>query len=376
MPFDPNTGIWQTGGDRPWAMPSTSSGDVLNAFQSYSEYQRRREAQVLETMLKLRESGEAAYDVSQTPEGGGAMQTLGIQPESIEGMWQDTPESRFRAGISALDPETMTEEEIARLGLSTGFMNPKDYFLSQSRAVGARAREDAVTATEQKSFNQAARDAWKRSIDISDTEEAAAERFKAEMKFLYPGLPDERLDLALSNVKGVFGGKQGAQTAKAWSEAELARTKGSVLLQKLPAQLTLMNARAALDQANIGLKGVQQEIEEAKRDGTLPATQAQILQALESAERTAVEAAKIIPLTAAQKEGTPALIKEVQERAADLKKRLAAPAPPQEKSAGVEKPVEGAMPKGALGKSSMPNGTRKFKGDRAVIVRGGYWYYE
>jgi len=297
MPFDPNTGIWQTGGDRPWSMPSTSSGDVLNAFNSYAEFQRRREAEVLNTMLTLRQSGQAGYDVAGTPEGGSAMRALGVGPESIDQMYAETPEAKFQAGIAEMDPAGMTEEEIARLGLSTGYMNPKDYFLSQSRAVGAGARADAVAATEQKSFNQAASAAWKRAIDVSDTEEGAAERFKAEMKFLYPNLPDERLELSLSNVRGVFGGKQGAQTEKLKAEAKLAGTKGTVLLKKLPVQLNLMNARAALDQAAIGLKNVQAEINQAKLDGTLPASQAEIMDALDQAERTAVEAAKIIPLT-------------------------------------------------------------------------------
>ena len=376
MPFDEN-GIWHTGGDRPWSMPSTSTGDVLNAFNSYAEFQRRREEEVLGTMLKLRQSGQAGYDVAGTEEGGAAMRALGVGPESIEDMYAATPEAKFQAGLADMDPAAMTEEDIARLGLSTGYMNPKDYFLSQSRAVGAGARADQVAATEQKSFNQAASAAWKRAQDVSDSDEVAAERFKAEMKFLYPNLPDERLDLALSNVRGVYGGKTGAQTEKFRAEADLAKTKGTVLLKKLPAQINLMNARAALDQASIGLKNVQTEIDEAKLDGTLPASQAEIMAALDRAERTAVEAGKIIPLTKEQKEGTPALVKEVQERAAALKKQLAeGVARPAKKSAGEEKSEETPLPKSALGKSSMPENTRKSYNGKVVVTRGGFWYYE
>ncbi len=51
MPFDPATGAWYSGNDKPWNMPSTSAGDIIGGFQSYDTYQQNQEARDLENML-------------------------------------------------------------------------------------------------------------------------------------------------------------------------------------------------------------------------------------------------------------------------------------------------------------------------------------
>lgn len=380
MPFDPETGNWTNPVDRPYGLPATSAGDVLGAFNTYGEYQRNRDARLLDTILKIRQSGEAGYDVSQTPSGGAAMADFGIQPTEVQDMYLQSPEQRFREGVKQMHEsgQPIDEQAVAELGLQTGYINPKDYFLSGSRAIGARARETSAEAQSQGKFNQAAREEWKSALEQSDDPTQAGQIWKSRMQFLYPGMAEERYDSALAALQKSFGGDVAAKRGKIAAETEFTGAKTWALEQKTPAQIRLMDSKSVLDYASADLKKAQQIVEQKKADGTLPASQKDLTEALSRVDTALVQAEKIFPVTKEQKAGVPALISDLKARSEALKADIAAASAPATAPAAGPATKEkkgGKLPAGALGKATQPDGTKKFYQGKPVVVRGGYWYY-
>ena len=380
MPFDPETGVWISGGDRPYSLPATSSGDVLSAFNSWDAYQRSQQQRTLEILMKLRQGGEAGADVAATPSGSEALGRFGIGPTEVQDMYLQSPEARFQQQIKEkqVNGWPVTDELVSQVGLETGALDPKTYLGSESRSLGARARQQDADTKAQSAFNTAARNEWNDAVKVSDTQPQAEALFKRRIKFLYPNEPDERINMALAGVQATFGGREGADVEKKKAEAGAAQARAKVLIDSLPARLNLMNSRAALDQANAGLKKMQTEVADAKLNGTLPASEADYLAALAKADNVLVQAEKIYPV-GPQKATLPPLLTELRARVDGLKKELgqeAAPAAPKKKAAPVEKPVEKPVPKGALGPSTRPDGEKNSYQGKPIVSRGGFWYYE
>jgi len=367
MPFDPNTGVWVTGGDRPWQMPTFSAGDALSAFNSYDAYRRNKEAGVLDMILKIRESGEIGADVAGSPRGGAAMETFGIQPTEIQDMYEQSPEARFRQGIQlrAERGEPITEEMVSELGLQTGYVDPKTYLTSSSRALGEKTRQQRADTDARKAFNKVAVDEWKEALKVSNNDDEAHTRWAARMKFYDPSLTDEDLNAARARISGAFGGTEGAKRDKALAEAGLAETKASAILAKLPAQIDAMNASSAANTALAGLRAASQELTEAKTAGTLPATEAELMQGLSQAENTSAQLERVFPM-ASQRQSLETAKKEIKERIASIKAELSG------KKAGAKDAGAGGAKKDygpAGGQKEGATGTAE-DGTR-VIVRGG-----
>jgi len=363
MPFDPNTGVWVTGGDRPWQMPTFSAGDALSAFNSYDAYRRNKEAGVLDMILKIRESGEIGADVAGSPRGGAALETFGIEPTEIRDMYEQSPEARFRQGVQlrAERGEPIDEQTVAELGLQTGYVDPKTFLSQGTSSLNARTRQEKLNVDSTRTFNKAAADEWKEALGVSDNDDEANIRWKARMQFLYPDLDEARLDAARAKLSGSFGGVEGAKREKARAEAGLADTKASAILQKLPAQIDAMNASSAANLALVGLRKASEELTAAKTSGTLPATEAELMQGLSQAENTSAQLERVFPM-ASQRQSLETAKKEIKERIASIKAELSSKKDRTGTAGGKDYGAANGMPEGKTGTAS--DGTR-------VIVKGG-----
>src|SRR5262245_17380109 len=176
MPFDPETGLYTEGvyhtpGGGPFA-----GLDILNQFQSRQNFGRTRDQQLLELLVNMRKAGQAGADIAATPEGGAALSGLGTSAQSVEDVWNQSPDMRFRSQISAIAPEDLDEEDVRRIGLTTGALGPREAMSSYGREIGARAREQRAT-------NEAVQKAMDANMKVAHNPQEAAAMTKSQMKF-------------------------------------------------------------------------------------------------------------------------------------------------------------------------------------------------
>ena len=228
--------------------------DVGNEVQSYQNFQRAREAETLGTMLKLRALGQAGADVGGTPEGGQAERALGISPESIEQMWQNSPEMQFRNWYKTAAPEDLTAENILGKGIGFG-MGERPGFTSEAKAM------ESIQATKSKAHTQELHegaDTLRRNyatlmVQGGDPQDTAQQAWLMSIASHPEWAQNEELQRNAHNwmesLPETVGGIQGAQTEKALAQASRERLQGKKLEELLPAQLDLMRATATARRA-------------------------------------------------------------------------------------------------------------------------------
>lgn len=96
MPFDPVTGSWSNPVDRPYSLPTTSAGDIIGGFQSYSAYEREQERQKLAKMIQQLQLDKGTYDFERQ-------------------QYEDTQFDEFSRQLPNMDPD---QAEQAILGLA------------------------------------------------------------------------------------------------------------------------------------------------------------------------------------------------------------------------------------------------------------------
>ena len=268
MPFDSN-GIWQSEITHEPQTGALAGLQILNQFQSQQNFQRDRAAQLLDQILKLRSQGGS--DVSQTPEGGSAMETLGIRPEDVQSLYAKTPEARFRTGISEIPNPTM--EDVTKLGLTTGEMAPTAV-LSSFRQ-GLRTKE-----TETSDAEKALTNAFKSNLPHFDSPQAAAAATKAQMLASRPDYwkgREQQLDAMISAQPEFQGGVSGARAGELQARKKAEEARAEYLNAVSPADVNLRNARSVAAISASHANEALATLRAAQANGTLPMTASQTM---------------------------------------------------------------------------------------------------
>lgn len=274
-------GIWH---DDEYHQP-TSGGiaglDIMNATNSYQNYRRAREAGVLSTMLKLRENPDVAQSVAATPEGAEALQRLDISPESVQSMYDTSPEQRFRTGVT---PE-MGESDISRLGLTTGAVKPKDYMTAWNRNISASAKAKTADTGADKALGQALDDAYKNEIKVNDSPRAAATSAVAKVRVAFPNADEKKLQDYIEAHGEETGGETGAKITHLGAQTDEANAKAQATLETIPGRISVLDARAGDLRADAAFK----ELKKGHLNGTATMTPGQMLTAAEKAQKLALD---------------------------------------------------------------------------------------
>jgi hypothetical protein len=246
MPFDEN-GLWQ---DQITHEPQTGALaglDILNQFQSQGNYQRSRAAQLLDHILKLR--NQAGSDVSQTPEGGQAMETLGVQPSTVQDLYAKTPEAMFRSGVSVMP--SPTAEDVTGLALKTGAMTAPQAVTGFNRNLRAQGDVEAKEAT-------AKQKAYDRALTVAKNPQEAAEMTVALLKTEPWWKPEHEAPLRawVAAQPEVTGGIVGSRMDLNAQHARLYEESRQHMMNMEPSQINKDNAMAEAAHARAAATGI------------------------------------------------------------------------------------------------------------------------
>jgi hypothetical protein len=264
--FD-DQGIWH---DEIYHQPQTGALaglDILNQFQSAENFQRARAGQLLDNLLKLR--SQAGSDTSQTPEGGQAMQTLGISPQSVQGLYAQTPEAQFRAEMRGIQGEPSLEQ-VTGAALRTGAETAPQATAAFAKTLRPQAEiiKDAQTGV----IN-----AYKAAFRGNSSPQAAARAaYEFGMANPYWKNHQQELENFVKAMPEQLGGVEGAREHLLESQKALADDRAAFIKATQPGAITLQNARATAASAAAYAANMRAEVLRKEADGTLPQSQAQL----------------------------------------------------------------------------------------------------
>lgn len=198
MPFDPVTGAWSNPVDRPYSLPTTSAGDIIGGFQSYSAYEREQERQKLAKMIQQLQLDKGTYDFERQ-------------------QYEDTQFDEFSRSLPGMNPD---QAEQAILGLA----NPTK---AQSSLGSINAQRDRQRVAEAKTMMVQ----LQRAIQDGSMDPMQA---GAQVDAAFPDYPHLGNSLRMMKTKPTNVGKSelmAAQTDNLAAKTEHLRKMSSLLVQ-------------------------------------------------------------------------------------------------------------------------------------------------
>jgi uncharacterized membrane protein len=346
--FD-DQGIWH---DEIYHQPQTGALaglDILNQFQSAENFQRARAGQLLDNILKLR--SQAGADTSQTPEGGQAMQTLGISPGSVQQLYAQTPEAQFRAEMRGIQGEPSLEQ-VTGAALRTGAETAPQATAAFARTLRPQAEiiKDAQTGV----IN-----AYKAAFRGNNSPQGAAQAaYEFGMANPYWKNHQEELANFVKAMPKELGGVEGARRDLLQAQEAVAEERGRFIHETLPGTITLQNARATAAYAASHVSQMRAEVLKKQSDGTLPASQAQLAADAIGLRRIITESRKIAanaPIPGAWSRQNEQDAQDAEKELKDIEARIVASAAAQG-GAITQQPATPAKQPAAKGKAEERKG--------------------
>lgn len=181
MPFDEN-GIYQEDQYRSPQTGAMAGVNILNQVQSYGNYRRTRETELLKQMLALHAAGQGGADVADTEGGSNAMGVLGIDPANVQRDFYNSGPEQFKRGFAEMDPSTTDPEDVVKLGGTTGGTSPAQTIAGTVNVFGKRnqqtreaTREGAVHVAEMAAIQKNLQKAFDRNLQTTGDQGQAAE---------------------------------------------------------------------------------------------------------------------------------------------------------------------------------------------------------